>query len=147
MLPVRAGRDSSKFKSEELAVVPKIFWLSSQNQMLAEAAFWENVSHYKNSQIFFWLTLFKIYLMENHHNIFLKIRTRIITCLQIYPFELVFLFPFLHLLHLLIWSYSIWTHWRSHIDIKLTHCTNKLRNACTRVNNYMFITTLDKRWS
>ena len=30
---------------------------------------------------------------------------------------------------------------------KLTNCTNKLRNASTRVNNYIFITTLDKRWS
>ena len=28
-----------------------------------------------------------------------------------------------------------------------TNCTNKLRNACTRVNNYMFITTLHIRWS
>mgnify|MGYP003691535241 CR=1 FL=1 len=28
---------------------------------------------------------------------------------------------------------------------KLTNCINKLRNASTRVNNYMFITTLDKR--
>ena len=30
---------------------------------------------------------------------------------------------------------------------KLTNCTNKLRNASTRVNNYICITTLDKRWS
>ena len=27
---------------------------------------------------------------------------------------------------------------------KLTNCTNKLRNASTRLNNYIFITTLDK---
>ena len=30
---------------------------------------------------------------------------------------------------------------------KLTNCTNKLRNACTGVNNYMFNTILDKRWN
>ena len=30
---------------------------------------------------------------------------------------------------------------------KWTNCTNNLRNACTRVNNYMFITTLHIRWS
>ena len=35
-------------------------------------------------------------------------------------------------------SYNIYTY-------KLTNCTNKLRNASTRVNNYIFITTLDKR--
>ena len=30
---------------------------------------------------------------------------------------------------------------------KWTNCTNKLRNACTKVNDENFITTLDKRWS
>ena len=36
-VPVRAGRDSGKFKSEELVVVPQIFFFNSK--MLAEATF------------------------------------------------------------------------------------------------------------
>ena len=31
------------------------------------------------------------------------------------------------------------------VCIKLTNCTNQILNTSTRVNNYMFITTLDKR--
>ena len=38
-------------------------------------------------------------------------------------------------------------NWQYIYTYKLTNCTNKLRNASTRVNNYIFITTLDKRWS
>ena len=43
-------------------------------------------------------------------------------------------------IHLKIWPTNIYTY-------KLTNWTNKLRNASTRVNNYIFITTLDNRWS
>ena len=48
------------------------------------------------------------------------------------------------------WKYYIYKYLKFKWLIytyKLTNCTNKLRNASTRVNNYMIITTLDIRRS
>ena len=90
MLPVRAGRgrDGGKFKSEELAVVSPLFFLNSK--MVAEAAFWAEVSNSENSQIYLWLTLIKKLVDGKITIIFLTNQNKHYQMLKIYPFELYF---------------------------------------------------------